>query len=197
MMVTVPRIAAVSYLDTVPFLYGAAHADDLRAELLLSDFPSAIRSFFEGTAELALVPVHVVPSLPGARIVTGYCLGAPGPALLGELAAAEPEAGILRYFKGPEAPLAPLLASKRPFAYAVWVARPECDPDRIEALQHALTDGIEHTYEALVAYGYDRKPYDAYDYLARIDYIFDNQKHKALQKFWNAGLKTAPRANPG
>ena len=30
-----------------------------------------------------------------------------------------------------------------------------------------------------------------------IDYIFDNQKHKALQKFWNSGIKVSPRANPG
>lgn len=30
-----------------------------------------------------------------------------------------------------------------------------------------------------------------------IDYIFDNQKHKALQKFWDSGIKVTPRANPG
>ena len=29
------------------------------------------------------------------------------------------------------------------------------------------------------------------------DYIFDNQKDKALKKFWNSGLKAVPRANPG
>lgn len=196
MMVTVPRIAAVSYLDTVPFLYGISHADNLRAELLLSDFPSAIRSFTEGIADLALLPVHVVPSLPDARIITGYCLAAV-PAQLGELTAAEPDAEMLRYFTGPAAPLAQLLASKKPFAYAVWVARATAGPDRIETLQHALTCGLEHTYEAVVEFGYDRKPYDAYGYLSRIDYIFDNQKHKALQKFWDAGLKIAPRANPG
>lgn len=196
-MVIVPRIAAVSYLDTVPFLYGLAHADDLRAELLLSDFDSTIRNFTEGKADIALVPVHAVPSLPGARIVTGYCIAASGSAQIGMLAAAEPEAGILRFFEGPDAPLTPLLASKKPFAYAVWIARAETDPARIEALQHALTDGLEHTYEAVVACGYDRKPYDAYAYLSHIDYIFDNQKHKALQKFWDAGLKVAPRANPG
>lgn len=30
-----------------------------------------------------------------------------------------------------------------------------------------------------------------------IDFLFDNQKDKASEKFWNAGLKVALRANPG
>ena len=36
MMVIVPRIAAVSYLNTIPFIYGIEHEGNLRAELLLS-----------------------------------------------------------------------------------------------------------------------------------------------------------------
>ena len=119
MMVIVPRIAAVSYLNTIPFIYGIEHEGNLRAELLLSP-------------------------------------------------------------------------------PAVWIARKGVDPDLTEGLQHALTFGIEHTYEAVLEYGFDRKPYDAYGYLTQnIDYIFDNQKHKALQKFWNSGIKVSPRANPG
>ena len=89
-------------------------------------------------------------------------------------------------------------ATRLPFAFAVWIARKGVDPDLTEGLQHALTFGIEHTYEAVLEYGFDRKPYDAYGYLTQnIDYIFDNQKHKALQKFWNSGIKVSPRANPG
>ena len=41
--------------------------------------------------------------------------------------------------------------------------------------------------EAILEHGFDNKPYDAYAYLTQnIDYIFDNQKHKALQKFWDS-----------
>lgn len=196
-MVIVPRIAAVSYLDTIPFLYGVAHATDLQGSLLLSDFPTAIRNFSERRADLALVPVHAVPALPAGRIVTGYCLAAPSPALISALAACEPDAPVLPYFTGDDAPLAGLLASKRPFAYAVWVAHADTAPEAVEALQHALTAGLEHTYEAVVEYGYADRPYDAYGYLTHIDYVYDVQKHKTLQKFWDAGLKTAPRANPG
>jgi len=196
-MATVTRIAAVSYLDTIPFLYGIAHAADLRAELLLSDLSSTIRDFRDRRADIALVPVHVVPSLGDARIITEYCIAALSPVMIEALAACEPDAEICRCFVGGDAPLAPLLASGEPFAYAVWVAHADTDTETVEALQHALTAGLEHTYEAVVEYGYADKPYDAYGYLTRIDYVFDNQKHQALEKFWNAGLKTAPRANPG
>ena len=89
-------------------------------------------------------------------------------------------------------------ATRLPFAFAVWVARKGTAPDLTEGLQHALTFGIEHTYEAILEHGFDNKPYDAYAYLTQnIDYIFDNQKHKALQKFWDSGIKVTPRANPG
>ena len=64
---------------------------------------------------------------------------------------------------------------KLPCAFAVWAAHADTDPDAVETLQHALT----------------------YAELAHFDYIFDNQKDKALKKFWNSGLKAVPRANPG
>lgn len=197
MMVIVPRIALVSYLDTIPFLYGVGHGTDFRAELSTSDLSASVHDFNERRADLALVPVHVVPSLSDARIVTGYCLGACGRAAIDPLPADEPESPFRALFDGPDAPLACLAASKKPFAYAVWVAHADTDPDWTEGLQHALTYGLEHSYEAILEYGYDRKPYDAYDRLARLDYIFDNQKRKALEKFWDSGLKVAPRANPG
>lgn len=36
MMVSVPSIAAVSYLNTIPFIYGIRHEGNFRADLLLS-----------------------------------------------------------------------------------------------------------------------------------------------------------------
>ena len=40
-------------------------------------------------------------------------------------------------------------------------------------------------------------PLRAYEALSGFDYIFDNEKNQALQQFWDAGIKVAPRANPG
>lgn len=78
MMVIVPRIAAVSYPDTIPFLYGIQHEGNFRAELLLSSPETTIRNFTEGKADIALVPASVVPALTGAHPVTGYCIGTAG-----------------------------------------------------------------------------------------------------------------------
>lgn len=195
-MVIVPRIAAVSFLDTVPFLYGAEHATELRAELLLSDFPASVRAFQEHRADAALVPVDAVPALADARIVTGYCLSLrPGQAEF--LLEHEPQSPARELFFAPDAPLAALPGSKKPAAYALWVAHADTDAELLVQLEHAFTFGMEHIWEAIVAGGYDRRPYDAYGYLTGIDYIWDNAKQKALRKFWDAGLKVRPRTNPG
>ena len=86
---------------------------------------------------------------------------------------------------------------KLPCAFAVWAAHADTDPDAVEALQHALTYGLEHGYEAILESPFAADPGRAYAELAHFDYIFDNQKDKALKKFWNSGLKAVPRANPG
>ena len=63
MMVIVPRIAAVSYLNTIPFIYGIGHEGNLRAELLLSPPAVCAKNFAEHKADIALVPAAAVPSL--------------------------------------------------------------------------------------------------------------------------------------
>lgn len=256
-MVIVPRIAAVSYLNTIPFIYGIEHEGNFRAELLLSPPSLCARNFSELKADIALVPVAAVPSLPDAEVVSGYCIGATGSVRTVVLMSNEPIEQVRRVFLdahsltsvqlagyllqkhwkvAPEyymmedyAQLKHALAgdaflligdkvfdhegefnytydlaaewkkaTRLPFAFAVWVARKGTDPDLIEGLQHALTYGVEHTYEAILKYGFDKKPYNAYEYLTQnIDFIFDNQKRKALQRFWESGIKIAPRTNPG
>ena len=64
MMLLVPRIAAVTYLNTIPFIYGIEHADNpLRAELLLTPPATCAQNFLEGNADIALLPAAVVPQL--------------------------------------------------------------------------------------------------------------------------------------
>ena len=77
MMALTPRIAAVSYLNTIPFIYGIRHEGNLRADLLLSTTPAlCAQHFIDGDADIALVPSSVVPQLKSAEIVTDYCIGA-------------------------------------------------------------------------------------------------------------------------
>ena len=238
MMVSVPSIAAVSYLNTIPFIYGIRHEGNFRADLLLSPPSECTKNYVEGRADLALLtavgPVRTVVLLSDGPVsevrrvfldphsqtsvqLVGYLAAhrwkiAPewyslddyeqlrhaqeGDAflLIGDKVFDHEEKFRYKYDLAAEWQA----ATKLPFAFAVWVARKGTPYEVIESLQHALTFGLEHTYEAILEAGFDKKPYDAYEYLTRnIDYIFDNQKRRALQKFWDSGLKVSPRVNPG
>ncbi len=89
-------VAAVSYLNTIPFIYGIEHAVDLRADLLLSPPSTCTRNFAEGRADVALVPSGSLPSLKDARIVTPFCLGASGSVRTVVLVSDAPLDGIRR-----------------------------------------------------------------------------------------------------
>ena len=256
-MVIKQKIAAISYLNTIPFIYGIRHEGNLAAELLLAPPAQCVTNFVEGRADIALVPAAVVPSLSDAEVVTDYCIGAVDAVrtvvivsstpiervrriwldahsrssvqLSGYLAAnrwhIRPEWLALDDYAVLEAPQegdAYLLIGDKvfayegrfaytydlakewieqtslPFVFAVWGARKGLSYSAHDALQRALTFGIEHTYEAIIESEEHReKPY-AYEYLTRnIDYLFDEQKHRALQLFWDYGLKIQPKVNPG
>ncbi|MFT6000742.1 MAG: chorismate dehydratase [Neolewinella sp.] len=73
------RVVAVSYLNTKPLLYGLLRSD-IQAELELDlAIPSeCARRLVAGEADIALVPVAVIPELPEAYIISDYCIGADG-----------------------------------------------------------------------------------------------------------------------
>ena len=250
------KIAAVSYLNTIPFIYGIEHSGVLSAELLLSPPSGCARVFIDGKADVALVPAAAVPAIPDAEIVTDYCIGATGPVRTVVMMCDCPLREIRRVHLDSHsltsARLIKILADKlwkiapqwveltdyaktdnpqpgdaflligdkvfaaegkfrytfdlaeawqkltrMPFAFAVWIARKGVSREVTDALQHALTYGVEHTWEAIVEHGFDDRDY-AYEYLTRnIDFVFDAQKYKALQKFWDTGLRVSLRANPG
>jgi chorismate dehydratase len=88
-------------------------------------------------------------------------------------------------------------ATKMPFTFAVWVARKGLSYEVRDELQAAFTYGMEHIYEAILESDYAERDY-AYSYLTEnIDFLFDIQKHNALKKFWDYGLKIEPKVNPG
>ncbi len=256
MMAVNAKITAVSYLNTIPFIYGLRHHANLGAELLLAPPATCYQNFIEGKADIALMPAAMVPSLPDAEIITDYCIGAVGAVrtvvvvsntpiakvqrilldshsktsvqLCGYLAKKlwriEPEWVALTDYEQlsqPQEGDAFLLigdkvfdhegrfaytydlaeewqkATKMPFTFAVWVARKGLSYEVRDELQAAFTFGIEHIYEAILESDYADREY-AYDYLTRnIDFLFDIQKHNALKKFWDYGLKIEPKVNPG
>ncbi len=74
-----PRLVAVSYLNTKPLLYGLLRSplsDRLRMDLA---HPSeCARRLAAGEAEIGLVPVAVLPELGHYRIISDYCIGSDG-----------------------------------------------------------------------------------------------------------------------
>ena len=257
-MAVTPKITAVSYLNTIPFIYGIRHEGNFSADLLLCPPAQCAENYMAGKADIALLPAAVVPQLRSTEIITEYCIGTIQSVRTVELMSNSPVSEIKRIFLDAHSRTSVQLTgylaknlwkispewysldsydtlaqnaregdaflligdkvfdhegefrysydlaeawqgmTKLPFCFAVWVARKGTPYAVTDALEHALTFGVEHIYEAIVENGFDKKPYDAYGYLTRnIDYLFDEQKHKALQKFWNSGIKVEPRANPG
>lgn len=73
------RIVAVSYLNTVPMIYGIEHATpELRAALSLAVPALCAQSLIDQTADVALVPVAEIPHISNAKIITDYCISAYG-----------------------------------------------------------------------------------------------------------------------
>ena len=78
-MANLPNVTAVSYLNTKPFLYGLAKTGLLERLNLQLDIPSACaRRLQAGEVTMGLVPVAVLPEVPGATIISDYCIGTVG-----------------------------------------------------------------------------------------------------------------------
>jgi len=73
------RISAVSYLNTLPFVYGIKHSGLLREAQLSLDVPSVCADkLIRGEADAGLVPVAAIPHINNARIISDFCIGADG-----------------------------------------------------------------------------------------------------------------------
>jgi chorismate dehydratase len=74
------KVGAVSYLNTKPLLYGIRRHGVLKKMELMEDYPSNIaQRLLDGTIDLGLVPVAIIPKLKEAHLVTDYCIGSDGP----------------------------------------------------------------------------------------------------------------------
>lgn len=253
-MAIVPRIAAVSNPDTIPFVHGIGHEGNFRADLVLTTPAGCIEQFIEEKADIALIPSSSVPALQGAELLTGFCVAGRGATGYAVLYANTPFEEMRRVFlcgdDPAQAQLAATLAARRwkvtpewivcraaepdaaadgdaylvvgadtasyegcfacscdledawydltglEFVRWVWVARKGMPYQTTDAFEAALTYGVEHIWEALCEHG----SADEANYLRlteSVDYLFDEQKRKALHKFWDSGVKVTPRINPG
>jgi chorismate dehydratase len=74
------RVAAVSYLNTKPLLYGIKRHPVINDMELVEDYPSRIaQMLIDDEVDLGLIPVAAVLKLPHWNIVSDYCIGSNGP----------------------------------------------------------------------------------------------------------------------
>ena len=74
------KVGAVSYLNTKPLLYGIKRDEALKNEIdLIEEYPAKIAGMLvEGSIDVGLVPVAIIPKLSEWHIVSDYCIGAEG-----------------------------------------------------------------------------------------------------------------------
>ena len=117
MIVKKIKVSAVSYLNTLPFLYGIENStvkEDLDISL---DIPSdCAKKLLSGEVDLGLVPVAIIPELKEHYIVSDYCIGAEGKvdsvALFSEVPLDEMENIYLDYQSKTSVNLVQVLAKK-------------------------------------------------------------------------------------
>ncbi len=74
------KVGAVSYLNTKPLLYGIKRDEALLEQVeLLEEFPSKIAAMLlDGSIDVGLVPVRIIPLLKESYIISDYCIGSDG-----------------------------------------------------------------------------------------------------------------------
>ncbi len=238
------KIAAVKYLNALPFTYGVTESGLIDADLLLENPAECVDKLASGEVDMALVPIAALPSLgEDVDVVTSHCIGAIGAVRTVVMVSDEPIDKIKRIWldtesrtsikllahlcdnhfhispewrlldevkriEQPEDGDAFLLIGDKvfdhegifdystdlaeewlrhsglPFAFAVWCARRGVDEETIEALEEALTWGVEHTFEALQHLRPDIDIEEGYTYLTQnIDTILDSEKRRAMEIF--------------
>jgi len=71
------RITAVSYYNTLPFIYGLKHSGLLSGFELSLDVPSeCARKLIADEADIGLIPVGALPGIQGYHLIGNLCIGA-------------------------------------------------------------------------------------------------------------------------
>jgi chorismate dehydratase len=73
------RVAAVSYLNTKPLIYGFEQGE-MKGEIdLITDYPANIATMLlQNEVDVALVPVATIPLLQEYYLISNYCIGTNG-----------------------------------------------------------------------------------------------------------------------
>jgi len=72
-------VSAISYLNTVPFVYGLEnHSIRKDIDLQFHTPAESARRLMEGKADIGIIPTAVIPYVKNNMIIPGWCIGAEG-----------------------------------------------------------------------------------------------------------------------
>tara|TARA_B100001115_G_scaffold60349_1_gene44743 strand:- start:125 stop:868 length:744 start_codon:yes stop_codon:yes gene_type:complete len=155
------RVSAVSYLNSIPFVYGLEKSS-VQSQIELSlDIPSeCANKLLDNQIDLGLVPVAIIPQLKFFEIISPYCIGSNGPVetvcLFSEVPLNEIEEIQLDFHSKTSVQLVQLLSKK------YWNISPKFNHAK-EGFENDLSDK-----QAGVIIG-DR----AYQYRGKFKYVYD------------------------
>lgn len=71
------KVSVITYLNSIPFMYGLLHSDVSKYVDLHFDTPAVCaQNLIEGRVDIGIVPVAVLPQIPNARTISRYAIGA-------------------------------------------------------------------------------------------------------------------------
>lgn len=129
-------VAIVSYLNTLPFIYGIEQAAPRLSAVLTTCVPSeCARMIRDGEADIALVPVAVIPSLTHCKIITNFCISAENEVRTVELLSNTPIKLIKKIYldshSRTSAQLVQIIAREKWEIDPIWVDNLPCNPENI------------------------------------------------------------------
>lgn len=73
------KVSAVSYLNTIPFIYGLKNSPIFDQIELTLDFPALCADkLLNNQVDIGLIPVATIPKIKNAQIISDYCIGSDG-----------------------------------------------------------------------------------------------------------------------
>jgi chorismate dehydratase len=171
------KISAITYLNSKPFLYGISHSALLDSIELSLDIPSVCADKLKsGAADIGLIPVAEISGIPGANILTDFCISCSGKVrtvvLVSHVPIAEVKAIVLDYQSRTSVQLVRILARD------YWGIQPDWQNGGMDYIREEIREnsaGIiigDRVFEAEAMFPYVYDLGEAWKNLTGLDFVF-------------------------